>query len=213
MFIRLLGKCLLAFVLSLFYSNTAIAGYFELSANGSYYKYNNGQTFGEQNTTTVQRVGAGLGYNFFGNAQIEFKYTRSRNLDKYTQLALGDVGRIYRIQRTSEINNFGLNLVLEFANRRAPFRPYITGGLGYMIRKSDTQGTYEDSVLLDGQKPLDFSKEDPISSISADGGIGFKLFIADRVAFEASFNVFATDLDKSEVFLHYSAAGGLRYIF
>jgi hypothetical protein len=191
-------------------SYEAFAGYFELSANGSYYKYNNGKTRGEQNNTTVQRVGGGLSYNFLGNTSLEFKYTSSKNVDKYTQESSSS---IYRIQRTTQFQNYGLNLVLEFANKKAPFRPYITGGLGYMIRKASTNGTIEDINLLNGQTNLSFSAEPDTKSISADGGIGFKIFVADQLAFEGSFNVFATDLEKEEVYLHYSAAGGLRFLF
>jgi len=205
----LLGKLSMASLI-LLSSYAAHAGYFELSANGSYYKYNNGKTRGEQNNTTVQRLGGGLAYNFFGNASLEFKYTSSKNLDKYTQETDDS---IYRIKRTTQFKNFGANLVLEFADKKAPFRPFITGGLGYMIRKSLTEGTIEDAALLAGQTDLSFNPEADTKSISADGGIGFKLFVADRLAFEGSFNVFATDLDKEEVYLHYSAAGGLRFLF
>ncbi|NCN40304.1 porin family protein [bacterium] len=199
-------------LLTVFVSGPAFAGYFELSGNGSYYKYNNGQTLGEANNTTVQRLGAGIGYNFLGNASIEFKYTNSKNTDKYTQESLGE-SRIYRITRTSQFNNYGINLILNFADRKAKFRPFITGGLGYMIREDGITGTYEDSVLLDGQQALQFAEEDPVKSISADGGIGFKIYIVERIALEGSFNVFATDLDKEEIYLHYSAAGGLRVVF
>lgn len=200
------------FVLSIlaFNAQNSHAGYFELSGNGSYYKQNNGKTLGEQNNTTVQRIGGGIGYNFFGNASLEFKYTSSKNIDKYTQVT---DSAIYRIKRTSQFKNYGVNIVLDFADRKAPFRPFVTGGLGYMIRKSETAGTVEDIVLLNGQNTLSFTPEAEVKSISADAGIGFKLFMADRLAFEGTFNVFATDLDQSEVFLHYSAAAGLKFLF
>jgi hypothetical protein len=186
--------------------------YFELSANGSYYKYNNGQTLGDANTTTVQRLGAGVAYNLFGNALIELKYTTSKNFDQSTQESIAE-GNIYRIRRMTEFHNYGVNLVLEFAPRRAQFRPYVSGGVGYMTRKSSMEGTYEDALLRDGETPLQFRDEPAVSSISADGGVGFKLFVAERIAIEGSFNVFATDLDKESIYLHYSAAGGLRFIF
>ncbi len=205
--LRLLIALLVAFV-----GGSAQAAYFELSANGAYSKYTNGKTLGELNTETTQRMGAGLAYNFFGNILFEFKFSNQKKLDRYTQLSLGD-GNIYRIKRTSEFNNYGFNLVLEFAPRKAQFRPYISGGIGYMKRKESTTGTYEDSVLRDGETALSFQSVPSSSSISADGGIGFKLFIVERLAIEGSFNVLATDLDKKDVYLHYSGSGGLRFIF
>jgi opacity protein-like surface antigen len=205
-----LGLCLTLF------ASGARAGYFEISANGSYYKYTNGKTLGELNTETTKRVGAGIAYNFFGNVLIEFKYTRSQKLDKYTQLALtagGTPDTIYRISRSTKFDNYGANLVLEFAPRKAQFRPYISGGIGYMERWESTSGTYEDAILKNGQTALKFSPIPSAKSISADAGIGFKLFIVERLALEGSFNVMATDLDKEEAFLHYSGSGGLRFLF
>jgi len=190
----------------------AFAGYFELSANGSYYKYTNGKVLGELNTETTSRMGTGIAYNFFGNVLFELKYTKSKKLDRYTTVSISD-GNIYRIRRTSEFNNIGANLVLEFAPRKAQFRPYLSGGIGYMTRKESTSGTSESSDLLDGQEQLEFKAVPNSQSISADGGVGFKLFIAERLALEGTFNVMATDLDKEEVYLHYSGSGGLRFIF
>ncbi len=202
----------LVFLIAGLCSGRLQAGYFELSGSGSYYRYSNGKTIGEQNFTTVQRLGAGIAYNFLGNASIEFKYTNSKNVDKYTQESLSE-SRIYRITRTSQFNNYGVNIVLNFADRKAKFRPFITTGLGYMIREDAITGSYEDSVLLDGAQALEFAAQPEVKSISADGGIGFKIYIVERIALEGSFNVFATDLDKEEIFLHYSAAGGLRVVF
>lgn len=207
--LKTLGVLIFASVLG---AQSAHAGYFELSLNGSYYKYNNGQTRNEQNTTTVQRVGAGLGYNFFGNASIEFKYTNSKNIDRYTQDSISE-NAIYRIRRTTKFDNYGANLRLDLAPKRSPFIPYISGGLGYMIRNSDTQGTSEDRSLLNGQTSLQFVNEAEVRSLSADGGLGFKIYMVDAIALELSFNVFASDLDQREIFLSYSASGGLRLVF
>lgn len=190
----------------------ASASYFELSANGAYNKYTNGKTLGELNTETTQRMGAGIAYNFFGNVLIDFKYTQSKKTDRYTQFSQAD-SDIYRIRRVTEYSNFGTNLVLEFAPRKSQFRPYISGGVGYMIRKDNTSGTVQNSLVNNGEQPLNFRPVDPTKSISADAGIGFKLYIIERIAFEGAFNVLATDLDKPEIFLHYSGSGGLRFVF
>lgn len=197
---------------SCFAGQRAHAGYFEISGKGSYYLYNNGRTLGEQNTTTVQRLGLGIGYNFTRNTSIEFKYTNSKNTERFTQESLGE-SRIYRITRTSQFDNYGVNLTLSFGHKKARFRPYVTAGLGYMVRQSAISGTFEDSLLRDGQTSIEFADEPESSSISADAGLGFKIYIVERIALDASFNVFATDLAQEEIFLHYSAAGGLRVIF
>ncbi len=199
------------FTLILLLSGTAFAGYFELSANGSYYRYNNGSFDGELSTTTVRRLGAGLGYNFLSNTSVELQYTNSLNLSKYTQQEEGDPRR-YRLRRTEEFHNIALNLVLHLTAKGNAFRPYVMGGAGYMIRKTSLKGTLYDTDLLD-ETTLNFRESDPEKSISANGGFGLKMYVAQAIALELSFSLFATDLDAEQVYLHYAAAGGLRYLF
>ena len=211
-----MSKILIGLAVALgLYASSAQAGYFEISANGAYYKYTNGKTLGEINAETTKRFGAGIAYNFFGNVLLELKYTRSQKADKYTQLSTlnGTPDTIYRINRETLFDNYGANLVLEFAPRKAQFRPYVSGGIGYMKRSEQTSGTSEDAILEDGETQLQFNPTPESRSISADAGIGFKLFIVERLAIEGSFNVLATDLDKEEVYLHYQGSGGLRFLF
>jgi len=190
----------------------ASAGYFELSGNGSYYKYNNGIVAGESSSTSVVRWGAGLAYRFMANAAIEFKYTHSKNTDIFAQISETE-GRIYRLNRLTEFDNYSVGLNLDFADRKAAFRPFVSGGIGYMIRKQSLNGTYEETLFPGVQNELEFTDAEDVKSLSADAGIGFKIFVAESVAIEASASVFATDLDKPEIYLHYSAAGGLRFVF
>jgi hypothetical protein len=191
---------------------SASAGYFELSANGSYYSYSNGVVAGEKSTETTVRWGSGIAYRFMQNASIEFKYSRSMNTEKYAQVSQAE-SRLYRIKRTSQYNNYSVGLNLDFADRKAAFRPFVSGGVGYMIRSEKLGGTYEDTLLDEGRTELEFNQPDEVRSLSADAGLGFKIFVADAVAIEISGNIIATDLDKEEIFLHYSAAGGLRFLF
>jgi hypothetical protein len=204
-------RSLLPAVLSLS-AASASAGYFELSANGSFYKYSNGVVAGEASTETTTRWGTGVAYRFMQNASIEFKYSKSKNTSKYAQVSQAE-SRLYRIERTSRNDNYSVGLNLDFADRKAAFRPFVSGGVGYMIRSENLAGTYEDTLLDEGETALKFTQPDELRSLSADAGLGFKIFVADAVAIEISGNVIATDLDKEEIYLHYSAAGGLRFLF
>jgi hypothetical protein len=69
------------------------------------------------------------------------------------------------------------------------------------------------SVTHDMQCTVDFEDQPPTSSASADAGIGFKIFMADSLALEFTGQVYATDLDKPEIYLHYAFSGGLRILF
>jgi hypothetical protein len=189
----------------------AYCGYFELSGNGSYYRYNNGSLGGELSTTTVRRLGGGLGYNFMSNTSVEIQYTNSRNYSKYAQQEESSDDR-YRLVRTEEFHNISLNLVLHLTQKGSAFRPYIMGGGGYMIRSTGLTGTRYDT-LTGSETTLSFQKIPEERSISANGGFGLKMYVAQAIALELSFSVFATDLDKEQIYLHYSGAGGLRYLF
>jgi hypothetical protein len=187
------------------------AGYFELSANGSYYKYNNGSVGGELSTSINRRFGGGLAYNFLSNTSVELQYTNSRNDSRYSQQETGSDIR-YRLNRSDGFQNLSLNLVLHLSSKGSAFRPYVTGGGGYMIRTTTLNGTAYDT-LTKAESKLDFQKIPDEKSISANAGFGLKMYVAQAIALELSFTVFATDLDKETVYLHYSAAGGLRYLF
>lgn len=198
-------------LLALLTAGQSFAGYFELSANGSYYKYNNGSVGGELSTTVVRRMGGGLAYNFLSNTSIELQFTNSRNSSRYSQQETGSDIR-YRLVRTEEFNNLSLNLVLHLTDKKSPFRPYIAGGGGYMIRSTNLTGSAFDTQTQ-AETDLNFTKTPEERSISANFGVGLKMYVAQAIALELSYTVFATDLDQETVYLHYSAAGGLRYLF
>jgi hypothetical protein len=101
--------------------------------------------------------------------------------------------------------------VLYFADKNSSFRPYIRGGGGMMLRSSriaatDTSTGSASDLITSSNQPVE-------KSISADAGVGLNYFVTNSVALEGSFSVFATDLDKSDIFLHYAAAGGLKFLF
>jgi|GEM_PF-1126467 len=188
-------------------------GYFELSLNGSWYRYSNGVLENELATTTNVRAGAGLAYRFLSNTAVEVNYMNSRTIDHYA-VALTPAGGLTErviVNKTSDMHNLSLSLVLYFAPKGAQFRPYIRGGGGLMVRQSKLGVT---NAETGGPSSTVASAISPVEkSVSADGGIGVNLFVADAIALEGVFNVYATDLDKPEILLSYAASGGLRFIF
>jgi len=189
----------------------ATKGYWEISANGSYFKVNNGILDGEQSRTTTIKFGGGLAYRFAGSTSIEFAYVHSKVRDRFGQNISGQP-EIYFIDRRTSFENYSMNLVLNFSDRKSTFRPYIRGGGGYMVRKARFAGTAKNRFDLTTRK-LSFATVPTSYSVSADGGLGFSLFVLDQIALDFSYTVYATDLDKPQVFLHYSVAGGLRFVF
>ena len=192
------------------YASHARAGYFELSGNGSYYKYNNGLVNGEASYTTSSSLGAGFAYRFLENTAIEFNYTSSETHDTYSQDTAEILQRL-DVLRITKFKNASVSLVLDFAPKNSSFRPFIKGGAGYTWRQTITQGIATDKATTVETPFLDAPT--PSKSASAQGGIGFKIFIVDRIAIEGTYTLIATDLDKKDIYLHYSVSGGLRFVF
>ena len=198
-------------VTALCYSSPSRANYFELSANGSYFKYNNGVIGGDISYTITKKWGAGFGYHFLTNASVEINYTSSTNVDRFSQDSAELTSKLY-INKNTLFQNLSLNLTLDFADKNAIFRPYIVGGGGYMIRQTVLSGSGVDRTT-GVTTQLSFQGQPDVKSASANGGLGFKLFVADQIALDFSTMIYATDLDKPEIFLHYSVSGGLRFLF
>jgi hypothetical protein len=189
----------------------ALAGYMELSANGSYAKYNNGLVGGDPSFTKVTRGSVGLAYRFLTNTAIELTYTHSQTYDQFSQDS-DELTEKYYVEKKTLQKILSINLILDFADKKATFRPFIRGGGGYMIRSSDLSAIGVDKTT-EVSRNLTFTDQAPTYSASADAGIGFKVFIADSLALEFSGQVYATDLDKPEIYLHYAYSGGMRILF
>ncbi len=188
-------------------------GYFELSLNGSWYQYSNGAIEGEESTTKVLRGGAGFAYRMLSNTALELSYMTTQTNDRFVVgvTPTGQLTQRARILRTTNLQNISANLILYFTGKGTPFRPYVRGGGGMMIREQKVNAV--DPETGAASSIVSSSTSPKVQSISADAGVGLSMFVVDSVAIEASFSVYATDLDKDEIFLHYAAAGGLRFVF
>lgn len=185
----------------------AHAGYWELSGNGAYYKYDNGVVGNVDSTTTVTKWGGGLAYRFLTNTAIELSYTVQKTVDVYGQETSSDIS--FDVTKTNLMKTTSLDLVLDFADKKSRFRPFIRGGGGYVEQTQTLNVTQIDSQ---GNTQLPKQKYKAYAA-SANAGLGFKIFVAEIIAIEASFNMVATDLDKSAMRIFYSGAGGLRIVF
>ena len=189
----------------------AKAGYWEVSGNGSYMKYNNGLIGGDPSYTIIQRSGGGLAYRFLTNTALEVNYAFSKTFDKFSQDSAELVEK-YFVEKTTISKVLSLNLILDFAPKKAVFKPFIRGGGGYMVRSAKINATGFDKTT-EVTRAITFSDQPESYSTSADAGMGFKYFVGDSLAIEFTGTVYASDLDKPEIYLHYSLTGGLRVLF
>lgn len=188
----------------------ARAGYYEISANGSYYKYDNGIIAGDASESKSRRLGGGISYSFLESTALEVSYSDTQNTDLFSQVS-GDETFKWRIERLTRVQNVSLDLVIGFSGRREKFRPYIRGGGGYTIRTT-TIGGKEIDLTTEAQSDLT-DKTTKTKSVTAQAGAGFKYYLVDRVAIELSYTMFASELDQPTIYLNHAFAGGLRVVF
>lgn len=188
----------------------ALAGYFEISGNGSYYKYDNGVMAGDPSQTISRRLGGGISYSFLENTALEVSYSDTQNTDEFSQVSGGETLK-WRVNRLTRIQNVSLDLVIGFSGRRERFRPYLRGGGGYTIRETTITGT-ETDLASESRTPLAVQSSST-KSVTAQAGAGFKYFLVDRVALELSYTLFASELDQPVIFLNHAFAAGLRVVF
>jgi hypothetical protein len=206
-----ISKYFLLLISHLAISEYSRAGYIEFSASGSYSKSHNGLVGGDPSFTTSKRGTLGLAYRFMTNTAIELSYSHSHTFNQFSQDS-AELAEKYFIEQTNQAKILSLNLVLDFADKKAKFRPFIRGGGGYMVRSTELNATGVDKTT-EISRNLEFEDQPQTYSASADAGIGFKIYMADSLALEFTGQVYATDLDKPEIYLQYSFSGGLRVLF
>ena len=148
----------------------AEAGFFTLAANGSYFKQNYGEQSGEAAYSISKRGGASISYSLASSTSLKLGYTygNTQDVGAYDIDSLPD---IYYITKTTEVHNLSVNLVLEFADKKSTFRPFIAGGGGYSVYKISQKGRAVNRIT-DTEATVEFASSPEVKSVAADASIG-----------------------------------------
>ncbi len=206
--LNLIATCVLGL---LFSGAESYAGNFELSFNGSYFKRNNGPIAGANSFTTIQSLGGGVGYYFVQNTGIELSYKNSKSTDIFNQEVPSIVNPV-TTTRSTELDDISVSLILEMGGRKSSVRPYVRGGVGYMVRKTAQSGTTR-AVGGSETLPIYLGGVSTTNSMSANTGLGVKFFFLSSTALELSGTIYATELTEDTIYLHYSFSGGIKFVF
>lgn len=178
-------KLLLLFILLV--SAQAHAGYFEISASGSYRK-----TTYDENNYSVYRSGTGsVAYYFWELSALEISYTRARSDETKTD---------YKAR--SYVTFYGADLIFTLASKKSLFQPYIKVGAAYQ----DKNGTYK-------QLNQDVVALPEVKGWAPSGGFGFKFIIGQHVAIKAGIDAWSSPLSQDDVTYDYAGRLGLSFIF
>lgn len=157
------------------------AGYYEFGLSGNYRKlYLPSQTTRESFDSTVSFTGS-FAYYFAEMAAAELSYTRGQS-ERFIPSSTSDSRTTY------DFELIGLDLVLTFADRKAPFIPYLKAGVAYFAKKDVTyeysNPAYQETVALD-------------PTFVPSVGIGMKIRITERLSFKIGLEAWTSDsLDK-----------------
>lgn len=175
------------FVVLMFFMSLKAQAFFEVGASGSYRKtYQN-----KDNFSTYTSATGSLANYFWDFSALELNYTRART----------DEVRIdYRSRGFIEI--YGIDLIITFADRKAPFQPYIKVGANYQIKEVQYKQVNQDVVTLP-----------KVEGWAPSGGIGLKLMIGKSFAIKAGVDVWSSPLDEEDVTYDYAGRVGISLIF
>lgn len=187
-------KTLYLTLLSIFIALPTQAGFFELSALGSYRK----NTVSEDSKTVTQSATGSVAYYFFENSAFEVSYTKGT----YELWGRGNVGgTVVDLYQLTEFEILQGDLVFTFADRKAPFQPYIKVG---MAKRTQDIVFIQDNIRTE----FDQSEGKYLSY-----GVGFKVMLTQTISLKLGYNSFKGPLGEDSQSTDDSYRGGLSWLF
>lgn len=176
-------------------SAPAFAGFFELGASANYrYSGYNASNYIQSLTYT-----ASTSYYFWEMCAFELNYTTG-----YSKQVSGGLGTTIDPKETIEdnIELTSLDLVLSFAGRQDPFRPYVKVGGGYLIKDRYRQINQDNEDLIAHQEGL-----------VPSGGFGLALNITQTLSIKIGVDAWTSPLRVQPVIVDYAGRAGISWIF
>jgi hypothetical protein len=171
--------------------NQAKAGFIEIGASGSY-RYT---TVDEFNYSKTQSITGSFAYYFWEMSALELSYTDGTNM------TFGKTASNESYIATTRYQLMGLDLVISFAGRQDPFRPYIKFGGAYQKKKL----LYEQGYFA----PVERLSE----GFSPTVGAGFKLAITQEFAIKIGADAWSSPINESPIRYDFAASAGVSLLF
>ncbi len=107
--------------------------------------------------------------------------------------------------KTTVEDNIGLasmDLVLSFAGRGDPFRPYIKLGAGYLIKERFRQNNQDQKEKISEQR-----------GTVPSGGFGFSLSLTKEFSLKIGLDAWTSPLSEEPVVVDYAGRAGISWLF
>ena len=156
----------------------------------------------DNSTMSVSMTG-GVALQLFSAIRLEARYTNISSLqDKLDVVAGTQLVTLSAIKTQTTIYSIGVDI--SFLSEKSWFQPFIYVGAGYI----ETERSYYVSLNDGGDTPL--ITEPKQQGVSANGGIGFRLRIANHLAIEVEAFAYATDIQKKNPLINVYGTAGVR---
>lgn len=177
------------------------AGYYEIGFSGNYRKLNlPSQNNIESFDATVSYTGS-IAYYFAEMAAMELNYTKGQS-ERFVPSTDTNARTLY------DFTLIGLDLILTFAERKAPFVPYLKAGVGYFAEK---EVTYEFTNNLTGA--TDSDRQSLGTAYVPSLGFGMKFRVTQTIAFKLGVEAWTSDSLDSNPNWDWAGRAGISWFF
>jgi hypothetical protein len=187
-------RALIFFVMA-FAGLQAHAGFFELGASANY-RYS-----GYDTNNFIQSLSytASVSYYFWEMCAFEVNYTTG-----YSKQVSGGTGTSMDPKETIE-DNIELtsgDIVISFAGRQDPFRPYVKLGGGYLIKDRYRQINQDSEKLIAHQE-----------GVVPSGGLGLAINLTQALNVKIGLDAWTSPLKVKPVIVDYAGRAGISWMF
>ena len=193
-------KFILFFSLTLVSFN-AFAGYYEIGFTGNYRKLHLPTDGTQESFDESLSYTGSFAYYFAEMAAAELSYTKGKS-ERFVPSTTADSRTTY------DYSLIGLDLILTFADRKAPFIPYIKGGLAYFAQKDVT---YEYTSHTGPSPSPETVKLDPTFVPSI--GFGLKILFTKTMAFKLGIEAWTSDSLSNDPNWDWAGKAGISWFF
>ncbi|MGZ3722949.1 MAG: outer membrane beta-barrel protein [Bdellovibrionales bacterium] len=174
-------------------SASASAGFVEIGASANY-RYS-----GYDKTNYIQSLSytASASYYFWEMCAFELNYTTG-----YSKQVSGGTGTDPKETIEDNIELTSADIVLSFAGRQDPFRPYVKLGGGYLIKDRFRRINSDNEDLIAHQE-----------GIVPSGGLGLAINITQALSIKIGLDAWTSPLKTQPVIVDYAGRAGISWMF
>lgn len=181
-------------IIAMVFSPLAMAGYIELGGSANY----RSSGYNDDNYVQTLSYTASLSYYFWEMCAWELNYTTGYSKQS-TKGAL-ETDPVTIVEDNIEL--VSMDLVLSFAGRQDPFRPYIKVGGGHLTKERFRKIDQDAKERISEQK-----------GFVPSGGLGLSISLTKEFSIKFGVDAWTSPLSEDPVVVDYAGRAGVSWLF